>query len=199
MPRSRYPARTRPAFSLVEVAIVVIIIGIVAAIAVPRMGGAVVRTRVGSLRADVAALDRAAEMYAAEHSGRCPAHDSAGTLDTSGEALAARLLGATHESGAPGGWLGPYLLRVPPNPFNGRSTVRVDGAPAGAGTHGWCYDSATWSFRADDSPAMAAIGAQSPAAATLAAGDLMAGKPPDDAAIKALGGSAIEDAKGVDD
>lgn len=199
MTRSRHHARARPAFSLVEAAIVVVIIGIVAAIAVPRMGAAAVRARIGSLRANLAALDRAAEMYAAEHAGRCPAHDSAGTLDTSGEALAARLLGATHESGAPGGWLGPYLLRVPPNPFNGLSTVRVDGAPAGAGTHGWRYDSATRSFRADDSPAMAAIGAQSPAAATLAAGDLMAGKPPDDGALKALGGSAIEGAKGVDD
>lgn len=176
------------AFSLVEVAVVIVIIGIVAAIAVPRLTGAAVRTRIGTLRANIAVLDRAAEMYAAEHAGRCPAHDASGALDTDGGSLAARLLAGTAESGAPGGHLGPYLLRLPPNPFSGLSTVRVDGAAAGAGTHGWRYDSALRSFRADDSEAMAAIGAQSVHAATAAAGGLIAGDALDAAALKALDG-----------
>ncbi|MBX3405134.1 MAG: prepilin-type N-terminal cleavage/methylation domain-containing protein [Phycisphaeraceae bacterium] len=176
------------AFSLVEVAVVIIIIGIIGAIAVPRLTGAAVRTRIGTLRANIAVLDRAAEMYAAEHAGRCPACDSSGSIDPDGDGLAARLLDVTAESGAPGGHLGPYLLRLPPNPFNGLATVRIDGAAAGAGTHGWRYDSALRSFRADDSPAMAAIGAQSVHAATAAAGGLIAGDALDAAALKALDG-----------
>lgn len=188
MIRARPLHATFRAFSLIEIAVVVVIIGIIAAIAVPRMSGAAVRTRVASMRGNLATLNRAAEMYAAEHAGRCPACDAAGAISPDGEALALRLVQSTTETGEQSGAFGPYLLRVPPNPFNHLATVRIDGAPAGAGTHGWRYDSATRSFQADDSAAMAVIGAESVAAAAVATGDMISGKAVDADALKALDG-----------
>lgn len=187
---TRAPATQRHtrAFSLVEIAVVVVIIGIVAAIAVPRMSAGAVRAQVASMRASLATLNRAAELYAAEHAGRCPACDASGAVSLDGEAVTLRLVKSTTESGAIGGAFGPYLLRMPPNPFNQLATVRVDGAAAGAGTHGWRYNSATRSFQADDSAAMAAIGAESAAAAAVATGDLISKKAIDADALKALDG-----------
>lgn len=188
MTRARPVHAACRAFSLVEIAVVVVIIGIVAAIAVPRMSGAAVRTKVASMRASLATLNRAAELYAAEHGGRCPACDTSGGVSTDSDGMVARLVQRTSESGALSGALGPYLLNVPLNPFNRLASVRIDGAPAGAGTHGWRYDSATRSFQADDSVAMATIGADSVAAAAMATSDLISGKELDADALKALDG-----------
>jgi prepilin-type N-terminal cleavage/methylation domain-containing protein len=144
-------------FSLVEVVIVVAIVGVIAAIAVPRMSSAAARARATSLRADVAAMNRAVEFYIAEHGGLHPGQDKSGAVTADASALAGRLVDRTDPFGDPGTVFGPYLMRIPPNPFNGLATVRIDGAPAGAGTHGWRYDSARRVFRADDSVATAAI------------------------------------------
>ncbi len=164
---ARTQPRLRPAFSLVELVVAVVIIGIIAAIAVPRMSSAAARARVNSLRGDLAVLNRAVEFYAAEHCGRHPGQDASGSPLTDGDDLAVRLIGRTNERGNPGTSFGPYLLRVPANPFNGLATIRIDGAPAGAGTHGWHYASATRSFAPDDSVATAAIAADSVGIAAL--------------------------------
>lgn len=158
---AHHPTRVRRAFSLIEVVIVVVIVGIVASIAIPRMSSAAARAKVNSLRADLAALNRATEFYMAEHGGLHPAQDQSGAVVADGDKLAVRLIDRTDCSGGSGSVYGPYLLRMPVNPFNGLATVRVDGAPAGAGTHGWRFDSTTRAFAADDSVATAAITADS--------------------------------------
>jgi prepilin-type N-terminal cleavage/methylation domain-containing protein len=151
------PNRSTHAFSLIEIVLVIVIMGIVAAIAVPRMSSAASRSRVTALRADLAAMNRATEFYMAEHGGRHPAQDKAGAIADSSTEFAARLAERTDEFGSPGSLYGPYLLRIPTNPLNGLSSVRVDGPPAGAGTHGWRFDTATQTFAPDDSAVTAAI------------------------------------------
>lgn len=158
---------TAHGFSLVELVIVVVIIGIVAAIAVPRMSSAAARARATSLRADLAAMNHAADFYIAEHGGLCPAQDGLGAIASDGIELIARLVDRTDGFGASGSQFGPYLMKLPANPFNGLSTVRIDGAPPGAGTHGWRYDSVNRSFRADDSVETAAIRADTIEAAAV--------------------------------
>lgn len=177
------PARLRTAFSLVEIVIVVVIIGIVAAIAVPRMSSAASRARATSIRADLAAMNRAAEFYTAEHGGLHPGQDKTGAPLPDGTALVLRLTEQTDVHGEPGTIYGPYLLRMPVNPFNGLTTVRIDGAPAGAGTHGWRYDSPSRAFQADDSVQTASITADS-LAATVLEKDGAGG-------VKVLGGAAV--------
>ena len=41
---------------------------------------------------------------------------------------------------AKGSIYGPYLADLPANPLNGRWRIRIDGAPAGANTHGWRFN-----------------------------------------------------------
>ena len=58
----------------------------------------------------------------------------------------------TNADGEAGIEFGPYLLRLPVNPFNDSSRVRIDGAVAGANIAGWRFDTITGLFQADDSP-----------------------------------------------
>ena len=144
-----HAANARPrGFSLVELVVVVVIIGIIAAIAVPRMSSAAARSKFGALRANLATLNRAVDLYTIEHGGLHPAQDKTGAL-TDGDQVIVHLLEKTDEFGSPASIFGPYLLRMPLNPFNGLATVRVDGAPAGAGTHGWRFNSARRVFVSD--------------------------------------------------
>lgn len=181
-------ARDRRGFSLVEIVIVVVIIGIVAAIAVPRMSSAAARARGTSLRADISAMNRAVEFYTAEHGGLHPGQDKTGATLADGDAVVARLVEQTDCHGDPGTVYGPYLLRIPINPINGLATVRIDGAPAGAGTHGWRYDSVLRQFLPDDSVATAAIVADAAAVAAV--------EKDGSGGMKALGGA---DAMAVDE
>jgi len=163
----------RTAFSLIELVVVVVIIGIIAAIAVPRMSSAATQSKVAALRSSLSTLNRAADLYIVEHGGLHPAQDKTGAL-TDGDQLVIHLVEKTDEFGSPAGIFGPYLRQMPPNPFNGLATVRVDGAPAGAGTHGWRYNTARRVFVADGVDAAADVAV------------IEAVKPPVDAAAAAL-------------
>ncbi len=67
-------------------------------------------------------------------------HVGAGTIKT----FYFRLLKHSDLDGTvndPGGVYGPYINSIPTNLHNGIPTIRIDGAAAGANTHGWRYDS----------------------------------------------------------
>lgn len=149
IPPRRLPPLRRPGFSLVELVIVVVILGIIAAIAVPRMDGRAQRTRAASLISTERTLQEAIERYRAEHGGRTPAHAANGTVDTSGPRFWQRLTSATNHDGGAGPHFGPYLRTLAPNPVNRLDGVRINGAPAGAGTHGWRFDVALAIIQAD--------------------------------------------------
>lgn len=55
------------------------------------------------------------------------------------------------------GQYGPYVEKVPVNPFNNLNTIRFDGEPAGAGKAGWRIDTKSGLFQSDDSEAHAAL------------------------------------------
>ncbi len=139
-------------FTLIELVIVVLIIGTIATIAVPRLMTASGRSQDAAIAADVSALQRAIDVYAAEHVELCPAMQPGGSISTDASAFAQRLLGKTLITGqvSGSGTFGPYLHEIPVNPRNGKATIRIDGAAAGANTHGWRYDSATRAVSPDD-------------------------------------------------
>lgn len=130
------------AFSLVELVIVTVIIGIIAAIAVPRFSRGAASARESAIVSDLSLLQSAIDRYTAEHGGLSPGHDAPGSPSSDGDDLIERLIGRTDESGAPqeSGFLGPYLRMMPVNPFNGLRSVRIGGAAASANTHGWRFD-----------------------------------------------------------
>jgi prepilin-type N-terminal cleavage/methylation domain-containing protein len=151
--RGAHPLRLArpPAFSLVELVIVVAILAIVAAIAVPRLSHAADRAQAARLDADVSMMQRAIERYAAEHSGLSPAHRPDGVVSTDASLFERKLtLPTTAEGLLTGATIfGPYIRAMPVNPVNRLGTLRINGAPAGAGTHGWHFNADTMLFLPD--------------------------------------------------
>lgn len=145
-PASASARRTRrTAFSLAELVIVVVIIGIVASIAVPRVSSA----RVGAAESLAATIDnvrQAIDLYYAEH-GRYPGYDPTTGLPN-GDRFKDQLLkfsdaqGRTSDTyGAPYVH-GPYLRPpFPKNPTNNLDTVHVKAKPGDPtpadGSVGW--------------------------------------------------------------
>jgi len=139
--------RHRSAFSLIELVIVVVIIGIIGAIAMPRMSSSAENAAVSAVIADRNTLQRACDLYEAEHEGTM-IHVGAG----SEKVFYFRLLknsdidGTVNDSA---GIYGPYIASIPVNRHNGFPTIRIDGAVAGANTHGWRYNTTTGTIEAD--------------------------------------------------
>ena len=152
--RARAHARVRrPAgFTLVEILVVVVILGILAAIVVPQFVSAASESREGSLKMDVYRIRQQIEIYRGQH------HDQPPTLD----AFVDQMTKATNargdvetEPGASGFPFGPYLREIPVNPVTGGSTIGGPGTAIGASD--WYYDETTGLFRANDSETNAAF------------------------------------------
>ncbi len=136
---------------------VVVIIGIVAAIAVPRLSAGARGARVSSLKSDLRTVQYAIDLYTVEHAGRHPAQKADGSTDADASNFVKRLVLETDIDGAAGTTYGPYLRAIPANPFTGLKTIRINGAVKGGGLAGWHFDTATATFSADDTVAHAAI------------------------------------------
>jgi general secretion pathway protein G len=129
------------AFTLVEVLIVVIVLGILAAIVVPQFSTASDDANLAALQTNLQTIRAQLELYKIQHNGDYPA------LAT----FSAQMTAGTTVTGAAGADFGPYLLTIPPNPFSGVNTVTDTDPPAAA--LGWFYDEDTGGFRANDSAA----------------------------------------------
>jgi len=139
----------------VELVIVVVIIGIIAALAVPRISNAANRAKASALVQNLAVVRKAIERYYAEH-GRFPGYDPAtGTRDD--DYFVDQLLLFTDEAGNTSDTYGhphvygPYLRKpFPANPFNDLRTVYVKAVAGDAGPEldaaGWVAVLATGEF-----------------------------------------------------
>lgn len=129
---------------MVELVITIVIIGIVSAIAVPRFSNAAQRAQTAALAESTAMFQRVLDRYAQEHSGMTANHDAPGVPCNDASWFVDRLTKPTNDTNAPddAGPLGPYLGTMPLNPINNLRSVRLDGPAAGAGTHGWRFDTA---------------------------------------------------------
>lgn len=146
---ARAPQHTR-AFSLIELVIVVAILAVIGAIAIPRMSASAGNASDAAMLKDWRELQTAAELFSAEHNGLGIGLDTAGDpINVS--ALRRRLLDQTNITGGTAGKtpFGPYLDKFPYNRENNLNTIRIDGPDAGAGTHGWRLDSASGVFAPD--------------------------------------------------
>ncbi len=152
---------TNKGFTLVEILIVVIILGILAAIVIPQFSSASNDARESALTSDLQTLRSQLELYNIQHLDHYPnvqSTDSGTTWTADTANFSARMTGQTNQYGQTSGTtFGPYMQNFPTNAFNGLNTVRVGGAGAGAGTHGWQFNTTSGRLSADDNATHAAL------------------------------------------
>lgn len=140
-------SKSRRAFTLVELVMVVSIIGVISAIAVPRIANANVRASARALQATLTNVRKAIDCYYAEHD-RFPGYNpSNGSTDNA--MFAKQLLEYSDRKGFTNPTLtapflyGPYLRApFPKNPVNKIDTVYVKAQrsspdPGGGSSYGW--------------------------------------------------------------
>jgi general secretion pathway protein G len=137
--------RTKKGFTLIEILIVVIILGILAAIVIPQFSSASNDARLSSLQSTVQTLRSQVALYRLQHNDHLPGAgtgtaftsaqfwtDLTTTTDATGAAVAAGTSGA----------FGPYMQDVPKNALN-TSTVVINSTTTPGGTVaacGYVYD-----------------------------------------------------------
>jgi prepilin-type N-terminal cleavage/methylation domain-containing protein len=138
-------------FTLFEILIAILILGILAAIAIPEIQNQSQRATEAATKETLQKLRTVIGAYAAQHKGVPPGYPNGDmTRIPATTIFTQQLCSATNSDGtyaAPGtaGYpLGPYLSAIPENPFNDSNTVTIyknsTNIPASAsGTSGWIY------------------------------------------------------------
>jgi general secretion pathway protein G len=147
--------KAKSGFTLVEILIVVVILGILAAIVIPQFTEASTEAKTSSLCTDLQTVRSQIELYKVQHNDLLPGATAGVTFE---QALTSKtdITGAIAAAGA----YGPYLQKIPTNQFNDFNTVRIDGAAAGANTEGWRFGTTGTTegfFQADDTAAHGAL------------------------------------------
>ncbi len=133
--------KTRKGFTLVEILIVVIILGILAAIVIPQFTNASEEARLSSLKSNLQSIRAQLQLYRMKNDA-FPVAANFETLMTKDP----------NNGGATGA---PFLYSIPTNPYNGLNTVTT----WGSGGAGWEIDvdgastGVAGSFRAGDGDA----------------------------------------------
>lgn len=133
--------RNQAGFTLVELLIVVIILGILAAVVIPQFNSAANESKEAALASNLATVRQAIEMYKVQHDDAFPDGDTDFVL---------QLTGTTDIAGATSGTTyGPYLRNnIPNEPFSGSNVMIYDLPVDNAG--GWVFTSLTGQFQANN-------------------------------------------------
>jgi len=146
--------KSQSGFTLVEILIVVVILGILAAIVIPQFTEASTEAKTSSLCTDLQTVRSQIELYKIQHNDALPGTATGVDFETAMTTYTLQT-GAAADPQAPGtGVYGPYLQKVPSNPFiataaNADDVEEGAGTP-GAGNAGWYFNTSTGAFNADD-------------------------------------------------
>jgi len=142
--------KAKGGFTLVEILIVVVILGILAAIVIPQFTEASTEAKTSSLCTDLQTMRSQIELYKVQHNDDLPSAGAATFIEA--------MTGQTDIYGAVGTDYGPYVQKIPTNAFTDKDTVDVSGAGAlGDDSHGWDFNPTTGAFHADDTAEHAAL------------------------------------------
>ena len=130
----------KKAFTLVEILIVVAILGILAAIALPTLKGHIIEAKESAAKDNLRILRNAIELYAAQHNGVPPGYAGNDPSNTPVYVLfIGQLVLSEH-----------YLSELPENPFNGKCGTKMIAnnedfptEPVETDVWGWIYKPAT--------------------------------------------------------
>ena len=129
--------------SYVEAVIIASVLSVVTMTVVPKFIGASPESKTSDLVDGLQEMRAQLDLYRAQHENSLPPVDSFESFKT---AMTTKV-----------GQYGPYVEKVPVNPFNNLNTVRFDGVPAGAGKAGWRVGTETGLFQADNNAAYAGL------------------------------------------
>jgi len=150
------------AFTLVEILIVVVLLGVLAAIVIPAFANSGTLAREATLATNLKLLRRFALIYTSHHLEVAPGYPNGDTSVAPTDQtfrdqamLSSDAHGQTAPRGTAGFRYGPYLSKIPTNPFNGLATIEMLGNgqnfPAAANdSHGWICKPETGEIRADN-------------------------------------------------
>jgi general secretion pathway protein G len=153
-PAGSFTSRARKGFTLVEILIVVIILGILAAIVIPQFTNASTDAKKSNMASQAQTCKSQITLYSLQHNDTYPGSGALFTQLTGISDVSGNIPAQTSPS------FGPYLQAVPTNPLTGSSTVdyvttdpTVEPAanPTAVGTtYGWIYNTADGSFHGVD-------------------------------------------------
>ncbi len=111
--------RARKGFTLVEILIVVVILGILAAIVIPQFSQASTDAKLSSLQSNLQSIRSAIALYKIQHNDTIPA-----AADFANAMLQKTTMAGVVDAA---GDFGPYLqVTVPNNPFTGANAIGTD-------------------------------------------------------------------------
>ena len=145
--------RVQKGFTLVEILIVVVILGILAAIVIPQFTNASTEAQTSALCADLQTMRSQIELYKIQHIDALPPTTSFAAFEA---AMTGYTLkdGTASTQGTPGA-VGPYMQKIPSNPFisieANKNQITFAGATVpSSGVEGWWMNATTGEFRAND-------------------------------------------------
>src|SRR4051794_5901046 len=152
--------RRAAGFTLVEILIVVVILGIMATIVIPQFSNASHQARENTLKDDLRYLRVQVQVYKAQHKDVAPGYPGGDRYATPTEAdFIAQMTSYTSVDGAVSSSpsnvykYGPYLSGVPENPLTHKTTITVVAGSAALSTpttdDGWVYQPDTQKFLAN--------------------------------------------------
>ncbi|MBP7227884.1 MAG: prepilin-type N-terminal cleavage/methylation domain-containing protein [Longilinea sp.] len=119
-------------FTLVEILIVVVLLGVLAAVVIPAVGKSGVAARQSTVAEQLAMLRRFMLVYKSHHKEVAPGYPDGDTGAEPSDAafraqatLSSNSSGVTAPRGTPGFGYGPYLSRIPTNPFNDSDAIEI--------------------------------------------------------------------------
>lgn len=139
-PGPRKAATPARGFTLVELLVVVVILSVLAAVAIPTFTTSSKDSMRSTLEQDLVIMNKAIELYRLEHNNAYP-----GTLahQTTWDIFVAQMTLPTDKNGAAGTRYGPYLRTgIPVNPYTGTRTGQLSTKVGLPKTIAWIYDPA---------------------------------------------------------
>jgi len=142
-------SRARKGFTLVEILIVVIILGILAAIVIPQFTNASTSARQSNMASQCQTLKSQITLYSLQHNDNAPV-----STTSNGTSLFTQLTESTDATGAAtttAPFFGPYMQSVPVNPLTATTAVDYETSSQPLGTSvgtavGWVYLATTGEF-----------------------------------------------------
>ncbi len=144
----------RLGFTLVEVLIVVVIMGVLAAVVIPQFAASTDDARKSTAEFNLSTMRSIIQTYIGQHGSSLPVISATQTMEDD-------LTKKTKTDGSvdPNGAYGPYLVEFPENPFSSSTNVKIitnnpatSGDVTAGGSGGWLYNKTTGVMWLDRNP-----------------------------------------------